>query len=326
MRIAFLGKGGAGKTTTTASFVEYLSNRMDLVIAIDADVNVHLQNSLRIDGSPKELGEHFDTIANTLKGTRSDLNERPMISSTPPSLKSNFIRPSVSDPFIQEYGVKRDNIVLLTVGPYTKDDVGGNCYHSKLSSYTAILHHMLDSEKDVIVADTTAGTDNVATSLNLAYDINVFVVEPTLKSISVYQDFIRLVPHLEDRVYVLANKVDGEEDMNFLRAHIESKKLLGAIPFSKNLKRFEQGDREAIDEFHQEQAAVFDKLYTILCERKRDWVDYLNLLRGAHEKVCTDWYNDYYSTDLGTGYDPDFTYEKVIAEAPLKPPAEPALV
>ncbi len=327
MRIAFLGKGGAGKTTTTSSFVEYVSKRHELVIALDADVNVHLQDSLRFDGEPKELGELDDQMAALLKGDRTDLNGRAMISSTPPSLKSNFIRPVADDPFIQEFGLRRSNVVLLTVGPYSKGDVGGNCYHSKLSPYTMVLHHMLDTDNDVIVADTTAGTDNVATSLNLAYDLNVFVVEPTMKSISVYLDFLRLVPHLEDRVYVLANKIDGEEDMEFLRKHIPADRLLGAIPFSKNLKRFEQGDQQAIVEFHKEQEAVFEKVYDALVAKKRDWTKYLELLRCAHEKVCVDWYNDYYSTNLGTGYDPEFSYEKVLALSQERTTAlEPALV
>ncbi len=322
MRIAFLGKGGAGKTTTTASFVEYLAKRHSLVLAVDADVNVHLQDSLRMEGKAKELGECFDTVAEHLKGTRNDLNGRPLISSTPPSLKSNFIQPALDDLFVREYGLRRDNVVLFTVGPYTSDDVGGNCYHSKLSSYTMILHHLLDTDEDVLVADTTAGTDNVATSLNLAYDLNVFVVEPTLKSVSVYRDFLRLVPHLEERVYVIANKVEGGEDIEFLQKHVPSDRLLGAIPFSKNLKRFEQGEEIAIHEFHKEQELVFDKLYALLRDRKRDWNQYLKLLCGAHEKVCTDWYNDYYSTNLGVGYDPDFSYEKVLKNDSSKPASE----
>jgi CO dehydrogenase maturation factor len=312
VRIAFLGKGGAGKTTTTASFVEYLAQRHELVIAVDADVNVHLQESLRLEGKANELGECFDLVAEKLKGERTDLDGRPMISSTPPSLRSNFIRPSFDDSFIQEYGLRKENVVLLTVGPYSKGDVGGNCYHSKLGSYTMILHHLLDTESDVIVADTTAGTDNVATSLNLAYDLNVFVVEPTMKSLSVYRDFLRLVPHLQDRVYVIANKIEDSEDLKFLQDHIPSDRLLGAIPFSKNLKRFEQGQDAALADFHKEQEEVFGKLYTVLCARKRNWSEYLQLLRGAHEKNSVDWYNDYYSTDLGTGYDPDFSYEKVL--------------
>ncbi len=325
MRVAFLGKGGSGKTTTTASFVEYLAKRHDFVLAVDADVNVHLGGSLRFDDKARPLGEEFDRIAELLKGSRDDLNGRPVIGSTPPSLKSHFIRPSASDPFIKEWATRRDNIALLTVGSYSKDDVGGNCYHSKLSSFTMVLHHLLDSDQDVLVADTTAGTDNVATSLNLAYDVNVFVVEPTLKSIRVYLDFIRLVPHLADRVYVLANKVDGDDDLEFLRNHIDEDRLIGSIPFSRNLKRFEQGERAAIADFHKEQEAVFDKLYAILCSKKRDWNVYLTLLKLAHEKVCTDWYNDYYSANIGVGYDPDFAYEKVLDPSSAHLDREPAL-
>lgn len=313
MRIAFLGKGGAGKTTTAASFVEYACKRHEFVLAVDADVNVHLAGSLRFHEKPREIGEEFDKIAEKLQGARTDLKGRPMIGSTPPSLKSSFIRPSASDQFISEYALHRGNIALLTVGPYAKSDVGGNCYHSKLGSYTLMLHHLLDTDSDIVIADTTAGTDNVATSLNLAYDLNVFVVEPTKKSVSVYLDFIKLVPHLEDRVYVLANKVDGDEDIDFIKKHVSAERLIGSVPFSQNMKRFEQGDEDAIKDFHKEQDAVFDKVYELLCSKKRDWNQYLQLLNQAHEKVSVDWYNDYYQSNIGTDYDPDFSYEKVIA-------------
>lgn len=315
MRIAFLGKGGAGKTTTTAGFVEYLATRSEFVLAIDADVNVHLGSSLRIAEAARAIGEEFDAIAEKLKGARIDLNGRPMIGSTPPSLRSRFIKPSADDPFILEYARRRGNIALLTVGAYSKSDVGGNCYHSKLSSYTLMLHHLLDGPDDVIVADTTAGTDNVATSLNLAYDLNVFVVEPTRKSVNVYRDFIELVPHLADRVYVLANKVDGAEDLEFLASHVAADKLIGAVPFSRHLKRFEQGEHGAVVDFHREQEAAFDKVYGLLKSQKRDWRQYLQLLNEAHEKVCVDWYNDYYQSNMGRNYDPEFSYEAVIGRS-----------
>jgi CO dehydrogenase maturation factor len=183
-----------------------------------------------------------------------------------------------------------------------------------------MLHHLLDSETDIIIADTTAGTDNVATSLNLAYDLNVFVVEPTKKSVSVYLDFIKLVPHLEDRVYVLANKTDGDEDIDFIKKHVPAERLIGAVPFSQHMKRFEQGDESAINGLHKEQAAVFDKVYELLRSKRRDWKRYLQLLNQAHEKVSVDWYNDYYQSNIGTDYDPEFSYEKVIATRSAKQP------
>ena len=212
MRIAFLGKGGAGKTTTSSGFIQYLAKRFPFVVAVDADLNAHLQSALNLKGEAKQLGLHFDAVTDYLKGSRSDVGDRPMIGTTPPAVGSNFITAKANDPFIEKYALKDGNIALLTVGTYQQEDVGGSCYHEKLKSLAGIFHHMLDTQSDLVVADTTAGTDNVATSLSFAYDINVFVLEPTEKSTQVFLDFEEIAPQFADRTYVVGNKVDGDED------------------------------------------------------------------------------------------------------------------
>jgi len=312
MRIAFLGKGGSGKTTTAAGFVRYAAKKHRAVLAIDADVNSHMLHALNLKGCPKVLGDGFDQIANYVRGSRTDLNERPMISTTPPSLSSNFISASVDDPIISAYALQFENIALLTVGPYKESDIGGSCYHSKLASLEIFLHHLLDTENDILIADTTAGTDNVATSLNSAYDLNIFIVEPTEKSICVYNDFIKVAPHLAKRTFVVANKVEGDEDKLFIANRISNEKIIGYIPLSRNLKRFEQGEKDGLALFQVEQAQVFDAIYKILAKTKRDWNDYLIYLRQAHEKVCKEWWNSYYSADLADNLDESFNYQTVI--------------
>ena len=42
MRVSFFGKGGSGKTTISSSFISYLLKKKENVLAIDADMNVHL--------------------------------------------------------------------------------------------------------------------------------------------------------------------------------------------------------------------------------------------------------------------------------------------
>ncbi len=90
MRIAFLGKGGAGKTTTAAGFVHYMATKFPFVLAVDADVNAHLKSALHLEnvqGIEHQLGELCDDIFDYLRGDRVDLGERPLLGTTPPSLK-----------------------------------------------------------------------------------------------------------------------------------------------------------------------------------------------------------------------------------------------
>lgn len=317
MRIAFLGKGGAGKTTTSAGFVRYLAAKKSHVLAIDADVNAHLRGALHLPnlvGHPHELGDVKDDIIAYLKGDRQDLGDMPMVGTTPPSAKSRFITVSQKDPLIAKYAQTAGNVTLLTVGTYKESDVGGACYHVKLTGLQAFFHHLLDGQDDYVVADTTAGTDNVATSLSFAYDMNVFVVEPTKKSTQVYLDYIEVAPHLKDRTYVIANKVDTPEDEMFIIKTVGHDRLLGAVPQSKHLKRFEQGKREALADFMAEQAVVFDKVYDTWMSKKRDWNDYLSRLRETHSKVCRDWLDEYFGQKLDQNLDDAFTYQTAIEQ------------
>lgn len=317
MRIAFLGKGGAGKTTTCAGFIKFAADKFPFVMAVDADVNAHLRQALHLpelEGKEIQLGESCEEIFEYLKGNRKDLGERHFLGTTPPSLESNFVVPNKDDAFISKYAQTSGNIAVLTVGTYNESDVGGSCYHTKLRGLASIFHHLLDSETDIVVADTTAGTDNLATSLSFAYDMNVFVVEPTEKSVRVYSDFIKTAPALEERVFVIANKVDGDEDRDFIEASVPKDKIIGMVPHSRHLKRFEQGDKEALEKFQKEQRSAFGNLITVLQKRQRNWTNYLSMLRAAHEKICKDWYNDYYGQILDQDLDAEFTYQKAMAQ------------
>ena len=46
MRVAFVGKGGSGKTTLSSLLVRHLAGEGLPVIAVDADINQHLAETL----------------------------------------------------------------------------------------------------------------------------------------------------------------------------------------------------------------------------------------------------------------------------------------
>lgn len=49
MKIAFVGKGGSGKTTLSSLFIRHLAANEAHVIAVDADINQHLGAALGLD-------------------------------------------------------------------------------------------------------------------------------------------------------------------------------------------------------------------------------------------------------------------------------------
>ncbi len=133
-------------------------------------------------------------------------------------------------------------------------------------------------------------------------------------SVQVYLDYLTVAPHLAERTYVIANKVDTPEDELFILKHVPKDKLLGAVPHSKHLKRFEQGRKEALDDFMKEQEVVFERVLSTWQEKKRNWNSYLERLRSTHTKVCRDWLDDYFGEKLDEGLDSDFTYEQALSQ------------
>ena len=307
MRLVLLGKGGSGKTSVASAYIRFLGARRP-VLAIDADVNVHLGDSLGIASTSPLLGDHFTEIAEALRGDRTDLGARPLIGATPPARGSRLVKPSFDDALIERFGCRRDNITLLSVGTYTESDIGSSCYHTKLSSLALLMHHMVDGPEDRVVIDATAGIDNLATSLSFAYDLNLFVVEPTLKSTKVLRDFVERSAPLNISIAAIANKVRTRGDLDFIRSQIPEDLLIGVLPDSEDLRQCEKGNHEGFSRFIAQNASVLEKIDTTLKNCPRNWQRYLSSLRQNYQKVCNDWYNTYFKTDMVSNVDSEFCY------------------
>jgi CO dehydrogenase maturation factor len=68
VRVAFVGKGGSGKTTLSSLLVRYLAGEGLPVIAIDADINQHLAEALGAAGAPPAMGGRLAEIKDYLRG------------------------------------------------------------------------------------------------------------------------------------------------------------------------------------------------------------------------------------------------------------------
>lgn len=66
MRIAFVGKGGSGKSTLTAFFSLFLANNSNKkVLVFDADINIHQPQLLGFKTPP--TNKHLSTVKNANK-------------------------------------------------------------------------------------------------------------------------------------------------------------------------------------------------------------------------------------------------------------------
>jgi CO dehydrogenase maturation factor len=303
MRIGFLGKGGSGKTTITAGFVRWLESEGASVLAIDGDVNAHLGTALDISSAPPPIGAHYEEIAAYVRGGRTDLGDRPLLSTTPPSPQSRFLACTDRDPLLNRFTVRRGTLAFMQVGGFTEADIGANCYHTKLHALCVILNHLRDSHEDFVVIDATAGVDTLSTALVAAYDLNLFVVEPTLKSIGVYRDFVTTDAESIGRTVVLINKVVDEQDIAFVRTHLPNAPIIGALRISRELQRSEQGDSNAFHTFVQDNRITWNAIREALVAHAAPWGSFEARLHDIHRKNCEWWYNAYYGKTLHTGLD-----------------------
>src|ERR1700687_2948035 len=103
MKIAFVGKGGSGKTTFSSLFCRYLASKNLPVLALDADINQHLGMALGLPQDQAEglpaMGLEIDRIKNYLRGSNTRVpSAELMIKTTPPGNGSRLIRLNEDNP------------------------------------------------------------------------------------------------------------------------------------------------------------------------------------------------------------------------------------
>lgn len=244
MKIAFVGKGGSGKSTLTALFIRYLEQQGRKVLAIDADLNKNLAGLLGVATLDENCLAHppvADAIRRHLKGSNPRIPDiAKFLPTTPPGEGSCLIRRFDDPVFIPYSAVPSHNTRLLTVGTYESEGIGQSCYHTHLFVAENILSHTIAGDFDV-VCDMVAGTDAFAYSLHLQFDAIVLIAEPTPESAEVCALYTNLAKEsgIESLVHLVGNKVVDAEDAAFI-AKCAGRQPLGIVPLMPALKKARQ--------------------------------------------------------------------------------------
>jgi CO dehydrogenase maturation factor len=317
VKVAFVGKGGSGKTTLSSLFARHLAGDpggagrrpRPRVVAIDADINQHLGVALGLDeaiaAKIPALGDHLDGIKDHLRGTNPRITStKAMVKTTPPGRGSRLLRLGDDDP-IHALAQDLDGIAVMATGPFTDDDLGVACYHSKTGAVELYLNHLVDGPDEYVVVDMTAGADTFASGLFTRFDLLFLVAEPTRKGVGVYRQYTEYAADYGVAIAVVGNKVQGQQDLDYLREHVGAD-LLTWCEQSPAVRALEQG-RGGVDLEAANQSALA-RMRAALDARyaERDWTKFSRQAAEFHVKNARSWANRAVGEDLVAQIDPDF--------------------
>lgn len=310
MRVAFVGKGGSGKTTLSALFTRHLARAGAPVVAIDGDINQHLAYALGLDEdelfTAPPLSARTGDIKDYLRGTNPRIPSRDaMVKTTPPGRGSRLLRLLGDDEIHAHHVQEVAGVPLMVTGAFDESDLGVACYHSKLGAVELYLNHLVDGPGEYVVVDMTAGADAFASGLFTRFDMTFLVAEPTRKSVSVYRQYRDHAAEFGIPVAVVGNKVTGEDDLDFLRTHVGDD-LLAHCEQSSYVRAHEQGREHGELEPHN--ARTLDRLRAAVDARPKDWTAFQRHAVDFHLRNATAWANAATGQDLAAQVDPQFQH------------------
>lgn len=318
MRIAFVGKGGSGKSTLAASFASYLSENTEKPVAVfDADLNIHAPELLGFAPLSHEQHLSHPSVEKDIKQWLIGDNDFPNLATfrktTPPTRKSNILNlKKLQQSPLAPNGHHRDTLSVFAVGTYQEDDIGASCYHNSLAIFESLLNHT-DDKDGYVVADMVAGVDSFAGTLHAQFDLTCLIVEPTKRSIEVYEKYKSLAQEAGtlENLRVIGNKVRNETDIAFIQTHCDEKTVLGYFADDDHIRHIDQtGEPLAATKLDPHNQKLLASIATILDSLPDSRDIRLQKIWELHKKYVSQGFIVGRFGDLTTQIDTEFSYLK----------------
>ena len=241
MKLAITGKGGVGKTTLAALLVQHLSKEGKRVIAIDADPDANFALALGFSGTKDIVPiSDMDKLIEERTGAKTG------------GMGGIFkMNPRVDD-LPEGVGYHMNGITLITMGKLKAAASG--CYCPEHVLLRNLLKHLIIERKEVVILDMEAGIEHMTRGTAEAVDAFIVVVEPGQRSLQTARAVLEMAITLGvPKVFAVVNKVRGSDDLDFIRAHIGSLKLIGTIGFHASVLN---ADIKGVSPYHSSTEAV----------------------------------------------------------------------
>jgi CO dehydrogenase maturation factor len=233
MRVAFVGKGGSGKSAIAGTFCRFLARRGESVLAIDSDPlpGLALSLGLDIDDDVRIPDEAVRERAEGERGPRYRLVDGLDVVES-----------------IQKWSVEApDGVRFLQFGKVKGHAESGQRLWKSQMAFRQITRDLPDDRWHV-VGDLPGGTRQPFTGWGSFAQTVLIVVEPTAAGTLSGRRLARMVD-LEnvDRVFAIANKVRRDDDAELV-AEKTGLEVVAAVPWDEAFAEAERRRRAPIDD------------------------------------------------------------------------------
>ena len=264
------------------------------MVAVDADINQHLGAALGLDEAEAAalpaMGAHLPLIKDYLRGTqpadrlRRDDDQDDAARRGLPAAADRARTTRSTTPVPAPCALDGGDVRLMATGPFTESDLGVACYHSKTGAVELCLNHLVDGREEFIVVDMTAGSDSFASGMFTRFDMTFLVAEPTRKGVSVYRQYKEYARDFGVALKVVGNKVQGQDDLDFLRAEVGDD-LLVTVGHSDWVRRHGEGPPAPVRASWRSQPPRAARRCTTTADasyERRDWERYTRQMVHFH--------------------------------------------
>lgn len=236
MKIATVGKGGAGKTTIAGTLARVLADRGASVLAIDGDPNPNLALMLGVE---QERIEGIPFIPPNIMRVQEDSDGTRRLEMTRPESE-----------LLEHYGVGApDDIKLIVMGHPADGSAGSGCMCASHRAVRGLIAEMTAFGEHTIT-DMEAGLEHLKRGTARNVDIMLVVTEPYYRSLEAAARTCRLARELEvPYIFVVANKVASEADGQAIEAFCKrhDMPIIATVPADTRFVEAERASMAPID-------------------------------------------------------------------------------
>ena len=221
--IAITGKGGTGKTAVAALLIRYLSKKGKLILAVDADADTNLPETLGCENA-KTIGEAKEFLQAEITKPRPD---------NPDMNKESILKSKVYEIIEEMPGYD-----LLVMGR----PEGSGCYCYVNNLLRGIMDKLIINY-DVVVIDAEAGLEHFSRKIIRDIDELIVVTDASRRGVRTAERIRELVAELDSnigRIHVIANKVTdvNREELSKLAGDLKLN-LIGMIPLDPKIEEMD---------------------------------------------------------------------------------------